>query len=105
MSAYRWRESDPDFAAAWDKAKAAGIEALEDEALRRAFEGTDKPVFYLGAEVGTIREYSDTLAIFLLKGAKPEKYRERTETKHDVGGTLAELIAASHKPPDDPSSG
>jgi hypothetical protein len=27
-------------------------------------------------------EYSDSLMMFLLKGARPEKYRERTETKH-----------------------
>jgi hypothetical protein len=29
--------------------------------------------------VGFIQEYSDTLLIFLLKGLRPEKYRERFE--------------------------
>lgn len=100
QTAYEWRDEDPEFAAAWDKWKSIGLEALEDEAMRRALEGTDRPVFHQGIECGTIREYSDTLAIFLLKGGMPEKYRERTETKHDVGGTLAELVAASMSLPE-----
>lgn len=79
MTVYRWRDEDPEFAAAWDEAKRIGIEGLEDEAMRRAFEGTEKPVFHLGMQCGTIREYSDTLTIFLLKGAKPEKYRDNAK--------------------------
>jgi hypothetical protein len=106
MTAYRWRENDPEFAEAWARAKQIGMEALEDEATRRAFEGVEKPVFYMGKKLRhTIREYSDTLAIFLLKGGMPEKYRERTETKHDVTGTLAALVEQSMAPADDESGG
>lgn len=95
MTAYNWREDDPEFAKAWDNAKAIGAEALEDEATRRAFEGTEKPVFHQGVECGTIREYSDTLTIFLLKGAKPEKYRERvsSEISGPNGGPQQIVIA------------
>ncbi|MFN3543736.1 MAG: hypothetical protein ACK4UX_02680 [Thiobacillus sp.] len=75
---YEWRAADPDFAASWEKAKRIGAEALEDECVRRAREGVDEPVFYQGDECGSVRKYSDTLAIFLLKGAMPEKYRENT---------------------------
>ncbi len=81
MTAYVWRDADPEFAAAWEKAKDAGIDALEDEARRRAFEGFEKPVFHQGAQCGAIREYSDTLTIFLLKGARPEKYRDRVSSE------------------------
>lgn len=81
MTAYRWRQEDPEFADEWDRARSIGIDALEDEALRRAFEGVDVPITYRGEVTGTMREYSDTLAIFLLKGAKPEKYRERVSTE------------------------
>lgn len=87
MTVYEWRDDDPVFAAAWDKAKALGVEALEDEAHRRAFEGVDKPVFYQGGECGAVREYSDTLAIFLLKAHNPEKYRENS--KVEISGHLA----------------
>ena len=78
QTAYNWREADPDFALAWERAMKAGLLALEDEAHRRAFEGTDEPVFYKGDECGSVRKYSDTLAIFLLKAHAPEKYRENT---------------------------
>jgi hypothetical protein len=57
-SLYDWRADDLDFAAAWDAALVRGVEALEDEAIRRAMSG------------------SDLLLIFLLKANKPDKYRE-----------------------------
>lgn len=50
---------------------------------RRAWKGTRKPVFHKGVVVGHIREYSDTLGMFLVKAKRPEyaDYRERrTET-------------------------
>jgi len=57
-------------------------DALEDEAIRRAHDGTMKPVFHGGKKVGEVREYSDKLLIFLLKGCKPEKYAVRRKFKH-----------------------
>ena len=80
---YETRKSDPDFAAQWEEVVEAGTDALEQEAYRRAFEGTERPVFQGGKEVGRIRDYSDTLIIFLLKGRKPEVYRERQHVKHE----------------------
>jgi hypothetical protein len=77
-TAYNWREDCPEFALAWDKALKIGVTALEDEAHRRAFDGTLEPVFHQGDECGAVRKYSDTLAIFLLKAHAPEKYRENT---------------------------
>lgn len=77
-TAYNWREEYPDFAKAWDGALKIGVSALEDEAHRRAFEGIEEPVFHQGEVCGTVRKYSDTLAIFLLKAHAPEKYRENT---------------------------
>ena len=72
---YRWKQ-DPQFAMDMAAAAEEAAEHLEAEARRRAVEGTEKPVFHKGVKCGTIREYSDLLLIFLLKGAKPEKYRE-----------------------------
>ena len=77
--AYEWRAADPLFAEAWDEAVELGTDELEEEARRRAFRGVDEPVFYQGEVCGEIRKYSDTLLIFLLKGRRPEKYRERAE--------------------------
>lgn len=131
QTAYGWRDDHPDFAEAWDRALRIGIGELEDEAHRRAFEGTDKPLVHQGQftavyerdskgkiiyddevveieekgekkniinkvariqldangqpRIATMKEYSDTLAIFLLKAHDPEKYRERSSV--DVGNT------------------
>jgi hypothetical protein len=79
---YGWRSGDPLFAQAWDEAVEQGLDELEQEARRRAFHGTDRPVFYKGEECGAIREYSDTLMIFLLKGGRPQKYRENVSHEH-----------------------
>lgn len=85
---YRLRDEQPEFAAAWDSAMAEAADHLEAEARRRAVEGWHEPVFYQGDEVGYVRRFSDTLLIFLMKGANPEKYRERSSTElSGPGGT------------------
>jgi hypothetical protein len=81
-SAYLWRKEDSGFAQRWEEAAKIGAAALEEEAIRRAHEGWLEPVYYKGEIRGEVRKYSDTLLIFLLKGAKPEKYRERVQNEH-----------------------
>jgi hypothetical protein len=77
---YVWMREDADYRAAFESAKEIAVDSLEDEAIRRAKDGLLKPVYQGGKLVGHIQEYSDTLMIFLLKGARPEKYRERFDT-------------------------
>ena len=60
---YAWRQDDDEFARAWDEALADAADVLEASAYQRALEG------------------DTTLTIFLLKGAMPDKYRERTSTE------------------------
>ena len=76
QSVYNWLDSDPEFKKGFQDANVQACDALELEARRRAVKGTLKPVYQGGVQVGTIREYSDTLLIFLMKGAMPDKYRE-----------------------------
>jgi hypothetical protein len=78
---YNWVDADEDFAEQVKLAKIAAADLLEAEARRRAVEGWDEPVFWQGEEVGGIRKYDSTLLIFLLKGEKPEKYRERYDVR------------------------
>lgn len=96
---YRWRDSDPVFAAALDEADLVAAERLEQEARRRAVEGVEKPVWHKGQMVGSVREYSDTLLIFLLKGALPDKYRERvsSEISGQGGGPLQVTVQLDDK--------
>ncbi len=68
-----------------------GADVLEQEARRRAVEGVSEPVYYMGAEVGSVQKYSDTLMCLLLKGHKPQKYRERT----DLNVTGMDVVTAA----------
>jgi hypothetical protein len=80
-TAYRHRARSERFARRWDDAIEDAVDLLEAEARRRAVAGVEKPVYYRGQVVGNVREYSDTLLIFLLKALHPQKYRERFEVK------------------------
>ena len=73
---YRWLKEDPEFREAFEKSREEAAQLVEDEAARRAYEGVERPVYQGGEEVDAVREYSDTLLIFLLKGARPHKYRD-----------------------------
>lgn len=94
--AYRLREKDPKFAQEWAEALEAATDVLEAEAVRRAVTGVKKPVYQGGERVGYVQEYSDTLLIFLLKGAKPDKYRERFDVRAgslpDAGSAIAAAL-------------
>ena len=81
---YEWLERDEVFTAAYRLAELQATEVLEREAWRRACEGTEEPVHYLGERVDTVRKYSDVLLIFLLKGRKPDMYRERVDVNQNV---------------------
>jgi hypothetical protein len=82
---YDWRDADPEFAADWAAAVALGCDALEDEAVRRGCEGWVRPVFHRGKEIGSIREYSDTLLIFMLKARRPAKFRDNYGSPQNGG--------------------
>jgi len=95
VCAYEWREKDPAFANAWEQALKMGVSALEDEAHRRAFDGVDEPVFHQGAQCATIKKYSDTLAIFLLKAHNPEKYRDNAKLELSGRVEMSDVIMAA----------
>jgi hypothetical protein len=107
--AYDLRKADEAFAADWDRALDEAADLLEAEARRRAELGVRRVKFHNGKPImvpvlgsnGLVvkdkdgnpemvpyveHEYSDTLLIFLLKGANPEKYRERADVRHS--GTI-----------------
>lgn len=87
---YEWRDGNPEFAKSWDAALDVGVSGLEDEAIRRAYHGVVKPVYQKARRCGTIREYSDTLLIFLLKAHRPKRYRENVKITGSIntGGAL-----------------
>ncbi len=74
-TAYRRRQRDAAFAAAWAQAEADAIDVLEAEARRRAL------------------AVSDTLLIFLLKAHRPERFREtiRIDLRREAERLASEL--------------
>jgi hypothetical protein len=97
---YRWRERDRAFAAAWRLAMEAGTDRLEDEAMRRALAGVEKPVFYRGEQVGVVRTYNDRLLMLLLQRRRPAREADAEERFHETQEAdifIDELVAALSK--------
>lgn len=94
-TAYNWRAADKTFAGDWERAYAQGADALHAEALRRATEGVDEPVFHQGAIVGYVRRRSDTLLMFLMKARDPERYCDRVRAAKIARGWVAEDATGS----------
>ena len=88
-SAYRFKNAvnsdgeliNKEFSDAWDEAIEVAADEMVHEARRRAMSGVEKPVgWYQGVSGGIVREYSDTLLMFLIKAHRPE-YRDKIENK------------------------
>lgn len=114
-TAYRARDTDEDFAKAWDAAMEDGIDKAEQEAYRRAVEGWHEPVIDKGRlawayervvdEDGheqykpvldangqpvplTVRKHSDAMLSLVLKGRRKAVFAERTEVTGADGGPV-----------------
>lgn len=81
---YDWLDDDADFRAAVNDAKVEAADRLEEALRKRGQDGWLEPVFHQGKRVGCVRKFSDTAAIFLLNGLRPEKYRHHIQ--HQVSG-------------------
>lgn len=98
-----WRESSEWFDTLYNIAIEEAADRIEGEAFRRAVEGYDEPVIYQGMPTTivdgvtgeqkqlTVRKYSDALMQTLLKGARPDKYRDNHKVEH-VGGAGGVLV-------------
>lgn len=93
---YKHKRACEEFAQAWEEALLEAASLLEDEAVRRAREGTikykfdrnGKPILHpVTGEPYYELDYSDTLLIFLLKGILPDKYRDRSNVQVEGGST------------------
>ena len=95
---YEWLKEREGYAADFAEAANQAAQVLEDEAVRRAYEGVFEPNVWQGSFVypektgkdGTVHvgkkplgvvKYSDTLLQFLLKGLRPERYRDRVSAE------------------------
>lgn len=98
----KWKENSEWFYELYMVAIEEAADRIEAEAFRRAVDGYDEPVIYQGMPTTvidpvtgeermlTIRKFSDTLMQTMLKGARPEKYRDnhKVEVSGSGGGVL-----------------
>lgn len=76
---------DPQFADDLQLALEARVDAIEEVAVEFATRGVEKGVYHQGFQVDTQREYgAHALLQFLLKGNKPERYKDRSESTLNV---------------------
>lgn len=88
---------------------AEGVQSLEDLATDRAMFGWEEPVVYKGdistyqdlatGEIKpvTITKIDNGLLQFMLRGAKPEKYRERHQVEHTGSVDIVQRLQAGRK--------
>ena len=96
---YLWLKTDAEYAMAHEKVRAMLVDNLEDAAYERAVNGIERKIYFKGEEIGTQKEYSDTLLALLLKANMPEKYKDKTETTvnvEDGSGTISWEGAVEH---------
>lgn len=91
--AFALRAADPDFRTAWDEAECGAFDDLEEEVLRRARDGVDKPVYFGGKVCGTSRLYNDALAVEILKDRRGRLNGRDAESEADrLGQSPLEVI-------------
>ncbi len=87
---YEWLNDPryPDYFDRFKEAHAKAVDRLEGEAIRRAIQGVEEPVFgstvdakgnRVTGKIGTVTKYSDRLLEVLLRAKKPEVYRENLD--------------------------
>lgn len=91
---YGWLKNDPEYEKEFAAALPEANGLLRDEAIRRAYHGTMRPVAVAG-QVMMVTEFSDRLMEFLLKSHDPATYGDRKELTHKGDLTVKRLIGVS----------
>lgn len=65
-----------EFAAAWARALAFAVGQAEDNAIDRAVNGVEVPIFAYKDKLATRRVYNDRLVMFMLRNHAPDRYCE-----------------------------
>jgi len=124
-SHYRWLEED-DYPLAFQYANDIAVDALEEEARRRAHKGLQRQKFHQGMPIMTEcepndpqghevewrgemtwvkpyieHEYSDTLLIFLLKAKRPDVFRDKpievNQNQTNIGVDMNQLLQLAER--------
>lgn len=102
-TAHAHRAADPVFAGEWDDALETFYNDFEGAAAARAMYGVRRALWYKGLPVidpETGKQafevvYSDSLVLPLMKAHRPERHRDRTETRLSGGLQTADMDDAT----------
>lgn len=97
------RRADEAFSQSWSDALDTAADIMEAAAFQRAVHGVERENWRLDKEgnpvhVSTTVEYSDQLLVALLKGARPEKFRENHRVEHEAGSKGGVLLLPAAVP-------
>ena len=81
---YHWLERDELYKQAFNKAREMFSDFAEGEVFQRAFFGEEHRIFKKGVAVESYMQKSDILAMFALKGLKPQ-YRDNFINQSSIG--------------------
>ena len=98
----REAEKNPEFEYAMESALEAAADELELEARRRAVEGVDKGVYYMGTLIETEKVYSDGLLTTLLKAKRADEFAERKQITGAGGAPITIAIRTFGEAPPAP---
>lgn len=106
VTVWNRRKHDEAFDQTVKEAIEHAADKLEQEARRRALEGTEKGVWHQGVLVGSERVYSDALLALLLKGRRKDVFADRTELTGANGGPVqqAQVVITTGVPSADDDS-
>lgn len=100
------RRRDEGFAKSWDVAIEVAADLVEAALHQRAVHGIEKPIWHKPKDgvpevIGYETVYSDPLMQTLIKGLKPEKYRDNYKVEHDLGSKGGVLVVPGVVPLDE----
>jgi hypothetical protein len=90
---WHWLKTDDAYAAAFAEAERMAGDLVEDRLYTLSLEGTRRGVYHKGVRVGEEEVVYPTLLLAALNGIKPERYRSRVESTHDVSPAMQVLMA------------
>jgi hypothetical protein len=96
---YRWLKDSPDYSVAYQQVREMYADVAEGAIRQRGIDGVLKPLSYKGKLTGDkVREYSDQLALAVIKALKPE-YRDGAQVA--VGPAKIEISITQVQPASD----
>lgn len=100
---YKWRKQDAAFREAWDSLADQVGTVIESALVERVVNGVEEPLTYQGQIFGYVKRFDNSTGVALLRGMKPEKYREsgggaiNVNVRTDVGVAVLPQAALSEE--------